>query len=351
MTVRRGAPIALQHPRGHGKLTLCMPEAFARRPQPTMRAGAPTPPTSAAAPARHAAGRRGAVSVPRRPRPPGDVGAAVAEALPYPLRGSRSRPRPARRSRTVQPPALPLPTATMRAGRLAAVLAELSGQGSHGAVTSSSPAPRAPDGAVRVALRPDRARVSRSTVVHDCEADNLRPIVAETTARASTPLSRHRPVVAVGAAETVLHGGATALTDATTPWTMRARTVSLLEARSAASASRPLEAELVRSVPLVGVSPVLDRPHATALPRLPVAPCPEAVGFSPRRLPPPGAPAAACSPGPRASWASPPRCKDRRRWRTRRRWCAHHGSAVVEQPRHDRRAAPGKGCTCPEPST
>src|SRR5690349_13641480 len=77
-------------------------------------------------------------------------------------------------------------------------------------------------------LRPDQRRDFRGAiVVHDCEADDLRPVVAGGhSTRVHPTLVETDLIVTVGAGESVLHGGATALVDASVPGTMRAaRTV------------------------------------------------------------------------------------------------------------------------------
>ncbi len=211
--------------------------------------------------------------------PLADVGAAVAEAFRYPLAGDPLEtlaPRGGRATVVVQPPAVPLPTVDDDARRdaLAAVLGELSRAGvARERVTvlvAGGLARRAGRRELEALLRPDQAREFRGAiVVHDCEADDLRPIVAGGhRTRVHPALVDTDLVVTFGAAETVLHGGATALVDATAPGTMRrARTVSLLEATSAAGLQlgAALEAELARAVPVVGLSLVLDRPRTIGL--------------------------------------------------------------------------------------
>jgi hypothetical protein len=211
--------------------------------------------------------------------PLADIGAAVAEALRYPLAGGPLEalaPRRGRATVVVQPPALPLPTVKEDARRdaLAAVLSELGRAGvARGDVTilvAGGLARRAGRRELETLLRPDQAREFRGEiVVHDCEADDLRPVVADGhRTRVHPTLVDTDLIVTVGAGETVLHGGATAFVDATVPGTMRAaRTVSLLEATGATALrlGSALEAELGRSVPVVGVALVLDRPRTTGL--------------------------------------------------------------------------------------
>lgn len=211
--------------------------------------------------------------------PIADLGAAVAEALRYPLAGeslAALAPRGGRTTVVVQPPALPLPTAQddVRRDALAAVLAELQRAGvARDRVTvlvAGGLARRAGRRELEALLRPDQAREFRGAiVVHDCEADGLRPITAgEHTTRVHPALVDTDLVVTVSAGETVLHGGATAFVDAAAPGTIRvARTVSLLEATGATGLrlASALEAALQRSVPVLGLSLVLDRPRTTGL--------------------------------------------------------------------------------------
>ncbi len=72
----------------------------------------------------------------------------------------------------------------------------------------------------------------------------------------------------VGAGETVLHGGATALVDACGPGTIRrSGAVSLLEPASASGwrLAATLESALQEQIPVLGLSVVLDRPRVTGL--------------------------------------------------------------------------------------
>ena len=126
-------------------------------------------------------------------------------------------------------------------------------------------------------LRPERARAFRGRIlVHDCEADDLRPIDVEGRAtRIHAALLDTDLVVTVGAGETVLHGGANALLGACAAGSIRAaRAVSLLEPAGASGwrLAAALESEVRRSTPVVGLSLVLDRPRVDRpVPGLPVA--------------------------------------------------------------------------------
>jgi hypothetical protein len=219
------------------------------------------------------------LSVPPPLDPIADVGAAVVEALRYPLAGEplgSLASRGGRATVVVQPAELPVPTVPEdpRRDAVAAVLDELARAGvARDRITllvAGGLTRRAGRRELETLLRPDRARDFRGRiVVHDCEADDLRPVdVGGRRIRVHPALLDTDLVVAVGAGETVLHGGATALVGACGPGTLRgARAVSLLEIRNAEGwrLASELEAELARAVPLVGLSLVLDRPRTTGL--------------------------------------------------------------------------------------
>ena len=211
--------------------------------------------------------------------PIADVGAAVVEALRYPLAGepiAELVPRGGRVTVVAQPLEQPLPTAPddPRRDALAAVLTELGRRGvPRDGITllvAGGLARRAGRTELEELLRPEQARAFRGRiVVHDCEADDLRPLELDGhTARVHPALLDTDLVVTVGAGETVLHGGAGALVDASGPGTIRAaRAVSLLEITGASGwrLAGGIERELGRRVPLVGLSLVLDRPRTTGL--------------------------------------------------------------------------------------
>lgn len=211
--------------------------------------------------------------------PIADVAAAVVEAVRYPLAGkplTSLAPRGGRVTVVVQPPEQPLPTAPddPRRDALAAVLAELARLGvPRDRVTllvAGGLGRRAGRAELEALLRPEQGRAFRGRiVVHDCEADDLRPLELEGhTARVHASLLDADLVVTVGAGETVLHGGAGALVGAAGAGTIRAaRAVSLLEITGAQGwqLSGMLERALARTVPVLGLSLVLDRPRATGL--------------------------------------------------------------------------------------
>ena len=208
-----------------------------------------------------------------------DVQAAVAEALRYPLSGPLLRgvaPSGGRATVVVQPPALPLPTAQddPRRDALAAVLDELARAGiPRGRVTllvATGLGRRAGRRELEGLLRPERAREFRGRiVVHDCEAEDLRPVAVEgRSVRVNPALVDTDLIVTVGAAETVLHGGASALVDACAPGDMRGAAARSLLEPSGSSGWRlgtALEAVVRRSTPLIGLSLVLDHPRVTGL--------------------------------------------------------------------------------------
>jgi hypothetical protein len=208
-----------------------------------------------------------------------DIRAAVAEAFRYPLSGPPLHavaPRGGRATVVVQPPTLPLPSVEQDPRRdvLAAVLDELELNGftreRHTVLVACGLRRRAGRRELELLLRPDRARAFRGRVaVHDCEAEDLRPVeVSDRVHRVHPALVDTDLVVTVGAGETALHGGATALVDACAPGTIRrAGAVSLLEAASASGwrLAATLESALQERIPVLGLSVVLDRPRVTGL--------------------------------------------------------------------------------------
>jgi hypothetical protein len=210
--------------------------------------------------------------------PIADVAAAVVEAMRYPLAGeplAALAPRGGRVTVVVQPPELPLPTVPddPRRDALAAVLGELAGAGvPRNRVTllvAGGLGRRAGRAELEVLLRPEQGRAFRGRiVVHDCEADDLIPLELDGhTARVHPSLLEADLVVTVGAGETVLHGGAGAFVGATGPGTIRAaRATSLLVITGDGwQLAGALERALARTVPLIGLSLVLDRPRSTGL--------------------------------------------------------------------------------------
>ena len=211
--------------------------------------------------------------------PIADVEAAVVEALRYPLAGPLLRgvaPRGGRATVVVQPPALPLPTAQddPRREALATVLDELHRAGiPRDRVTllvAGGLGRRAGRHELEGLLRPERAREFRGgIVVHDCESDDLHSLtIGDRTVRLAPEVLDTDVVVTVGAAETALHGGASALLDACNAGAARgADAVSLLEPSGSTGwrLAAALETELRRSTPVIGLSLVLDHPRTAGL--------------------------------------------------------------------------------------
>ncbi len=208
-----------------------------------------------------------------------DIRAAVAEAFRYPLSGKSLRelaPRGGRATVVVQPPTLPLPAVDQDPRRdvLAAVLDELElldiRRERQTVLVAGGLRRRAGRRELELLLRPDRARGFRGRIaVHDCEDDDLRPLEIDGRVHRVHPaLVDTDIVVTVGAGETVLHGGATALVDACGPGTIRhTGAVSLLEPASSSGwrLAAALEAALQQQIPVLGLSVVLDRPRVTGL--------------------------------------------------------------------------------------
>jgi hypothetical protein len=208
--------------------------------------------------------------------PIADVGAAVGEALRFPLSGRSLDELAARGGRAtivVEPPSLPLPGALQdpRQDALASVLEELErvGMPAHRqtVLVAGGLGRRAGRRELEALLRPARARDFRGeVVVHDCEQETLRTIgdTGAVPLRASPYLLDADLVVAVTASETVLHGGPATLLAACGADPLRsAGAESLLEPATSTGwqlATR-LEGMLGGSVPLMGVSLVLDHPR------------------------------------------------------------------------------------------
>jgi hypothetical protein len=221
-----------------------------------------------------------------RPPPPGeaiaDVGAAVRDALRFPLAGEPLEALVAPGGRVgivVEPPSLPLPGAPHdpRQAVIAATVGELERIGvaveRQTLVVASGlarrPGPR--DLEELNVVSPEFARRFRGRVViHDVEDPDLAVLGSAdgTPLRVNRTLVESDAVVAVTAAETVLHGGPAALVGAAGPEALRAAgAASLLET----GASRgwelgvALERELSRRVPVIGASLVFNHPRLTGI--------------------------------------------------------------------------------------
>jgi hypothetical protein len=215
-----------------------------------------------------------------RPPSPGvavaDVGAAVRDSLRFPLAGEPLEAlvgRGARATIVVEPPQLPLPGTERdpRQAAIAATVAELERlgipTGYQTLLVAGGLARRAGHDQLETLVSPEFARRFHGHVeVHDVERDDL----VEIGAAGSIPLRVHPAllktdvVVVVTAAETVLHGGPAALVGAAGPEVLRAAGAYSLLETSASQGWRlgvELERALVRRVPVIGVSLVLNHPR------------------------------------------------------------------------------------------
>ena len=215
-----------------------------------------------------------------RPPPPGqgaaDVAAAVRDSLRFPLEGEgiESLARSAQRATiVVEPPALPIPASPNDPRRIAiaAVVDELERHGiSSGFQTflvAGGLARRTQQRELESLVTRDLARRFHGTVVvHDVEDpdlvtidDSSRPPLRINRALIDTDL-----VVVVTAAESVLHGGPAALLGAAGADALRAAgAYSLLETTASQGwqLGVAIERALLRRVPVLGVSLVLNHPE------------------------------------------------------------------------------------------
>ena len=215
---------------------------------------------------------------PSRPDDPiRDVGAAVRDALRFPLSGSPLEAlvtRGGTATIVVEPPALPLPGAPSdpRQSALAATIDELDRFGvpsrRQTILVAGGLSRRAGGRELEALLAPTARRAFNGRVeVHDAE-DELASVGAG--GRSDLQLNRQLvetdAVVTVTAAETVCHGGPSAFVRASSAGTARAAgAYSLLET----AASRgwqlavALERALAERVPVIGASLVLNPPRLT----------------------------------------------------------------------------------------
>jgi hypothetical protein len=215
-----------------------------------------------------------------RPPPPADavadVGAAVRDALRFPLAGEPLEAlvsRGARVTIVVEPPHLPLPGTERdpRQSAIAAAVDELERlgvpTGYQTLLVAGGLARRAGSEQLETLVSPEFARRFHGHVeVHDVEREDL----VEIGTSGSIPLRIHPSlvrtdaVVVVSAAETVLHGGPAALVGAASRQVLRAAgAYSLLETSGSQGWRLGLELEraLVRRVPVIGASLVLNHPR------------------------------------------------------------------------------------------
>jgi hypothetical protein len=205
-----------------------------------------------------------------------DVGAAVRDALRFPLAGDSLEtivPRGGRATILVEPPALPLP-GSPRDPRQAALVAasdELERVGVSSdrqtILVAAGLARRPGRRTVESLVTPEFAlRFRGDVVVHDTEDPDLVDLGSsgDVPLRVARALAETDAVVTVGAAQTVLHGGPASLLAASGADVARAASAdSLLEAHSAPgwALAVALERTLARRVPLIGASLTLDLPR------------------------------------------------------------------------------------------
>lgn len=215
-----------------------------------------------------------------RPPPPAnavaDVGAAVRDALRFPLAGEPLEALVSRGTRAtivVEPPALPLPGSERdpRQAAIAAAVAELERlgipTGYQTLLVAGGLARRAGHDQLETLVSPEFARRFHGHVeVHDVERDDLVELgtAGPVPLRVNPALVRTDLVVVVTAAETVLHGGPAALVGASGREVLRsAGAYSLLETSASQGWRLGLELEraLMRRVPVIGASLVLNHPR------------------------------------------------------------------------------------------
>lgn len=211
-----------------------------------------------------------------RPPPPGeaiqDVGAAVRDALRYPLEGrplAEVVPEGGRATIVVEPPALPIPGSPFDPRRRAveAVALELERAGvplsRQTLLVAGGLARRFASREVETLVTRDLARrFTGRVVVHDAEDPGLLELGAGL--RVSPALVETDVAVAVSAAHTFLHGGPAMLLGAAGPEALHtAGARSLLETAGSDGWRLALELERLVSarVPLLGVSLALNHPR------------------------------------------------------------------------------------------
>ncbi|MDX6514685.1 MAG: lactate racemase [Gaiellaceae bacterium] len=242
-------------------------------------------------------------------RPIADVGAAVRDALRFPLAGPRLEalvPRQGGRATiVVEPPSLPLPSSPHdpRQLAIAATVDELEragiASGYQTILVAGGFGRRSGRAELEDLVTPDFARRFHGlVVVHDVEAEDLVQIgqAGQIPLRVNPTLLDADVVVVVTAAETVLHGGPGALLGACGREAIRAATSYSLLETSASQGWRlavALERALAERVALVGVSLTLDHPRfggavrgypyeAAALERIARSPLRRAFALTPR---------------------------------------------------------------------
>jgi lactate racemase-like protein len=204
-----------------------------------------------------------------------DVGAAVRDAIRFPLEGDSLEAHAGRGKRAtivVEPPALPIPGSPTDPRPLAvtAVVDELERlgipTGYQTFLVASGLARRTSQREVEGLVTPELARRFHGrVVVHDVDDPELVPIddSSRPRLRVNRALVDTDLVVVVSAAESVLHGGPAALLASSGADALRAAgAYSLLETTASQGwhLAVAVERQLGRRVPLLGVSLVLNHP-------------------------------------------------------------------------------------------
>jgi hypothetical protein len=215
-----------------------------------------------------------------RPRPPrevlDDVAQAVRDALAFPLAGDpldRLVTRGGTATIVIEQPSLPIPSATSgpRHVAIAAVADELErlGVATTTILVAGGLMRRTTPREIGLLVPPDfRRRFRGRVIVHDAESENL-VVIGESgnlTIRVNPALVETDLVVAVTAAESVVHGGPAALLAASGREQLRAAgALSLLETSASQGwrLAAATERLLLQRVPVTGVSLVLNMPAVT----------------------------------------------------------------------------------------
>jgi hypothetical protein len=215
-----------------------------------------------------------------RPRPPrevlDDVAQAVRDALAFPLAGEpldRLVTRGGTATIVIEQPSLPIPSATSgpRHVAIAAVADELErlGVATTTILVAGGLMRRTTPREIGLLVPPDfRRRFRGRVIVHDAESENL-VVIGESgnlTIRVNPALVETDLVVAVTAAESVVHGGPAALLAASGREQLRAAgALSLLETSASQGwrLAAATERLLLQRVPVTGVSLVLNMPAVT----------------------------------------------------------------------------------------
>ncbi|MGZ8458135.1 MAG: lactate racemase domain-containing protein [Gemmatirosa sp.] len=214
-----------------------------------------------------------------RPPPPAaaidDIGAAVRDALRFPLAGpalEQAATRGGRATVVVEPPALPLPgvLGDPRRAALEATIEALVACGipseRQTLLVAAGLAPRPRRHGLELLVSPDLARRFRGSVeVHDVGADDLVEVgtAGNVTLRVNRCLVETDLVVTVSAAETVCHGGPGVLLAAGDASALRAGGAYSLLETGASQGWRlgvALERALAGRAPVLGVSLALNHP-------------------------------------------------------------------------------------------